>query len=103
LPRLPFNTLKIDRSFVRDLELRSGARAIVRSLVTLAHSLDMQVIVEGIETVQQLEMVRSLGGNQVQGFLLGRPNAYPQEQLATAKTPIQQVLQGRAEAQGAGS
>jgi predicted signal transduction protein with EAL and GGDEF domain len=49
----------------------------VHSLVTLAHNLNMQVIVEGIETPEQLSMIRALGGNQVQGFLLGRPTADP--------------------------
>jgi diguanylate cyclase (GGDEF)-like protein len=83
LPRLPFNTLKIDRSFVRELEQRSGAEAIVRSLVTLAHSLDMQVIVEGVETPQQLEMIRLLGGNEVQGYLLGVPSSNPEARLAS--------------------
>ena len=79
LPRLPFNTLKIDRSFVNELETRFGAKAIVRSLITLAHSLEMQVIVEGIETVRQLELVKKLGGNEVQGFLMGRPTPNPAE------------------------
>lgn len=81
LPRLPFNTLKIDRSFVHELQSRSGAKAIVRSLITLAHSLEMQVIVEGIETVEQLDIVKKLGGNEVQGFLLGKPTADPIAQL----------------------
>ena len=77
LPRLPFNTLKIDRSFVHELETRFGVKAIVRSLVTLAHSLEMQVIVEGIETVQQFELIKKLGGNEVQGYLFGRPTSNP--------------------------
>lgn len=85
LPRLPFNTLKIDRSFVHEMESRAGAKAIVRSLVTLAHSLEMQVIVEGIETVQQLQVVEKMGGNEVQGFLLGRPTPDPAAQLHAQK------------------
>ena len=85
LPRLPFNTLKIDRSFVNEMESRAGAKAIVRSLVTLAHSLEMQVIVEGIETIQQLQVVEKMGGNEVQGFLLGRPTPDPVSQLRAQK------------------
>jgi len=81
LPRLPFNALKIDRSFVKELELRPGMEAMVRSLVTLAHNLNMQVIVEGIETPQQLEMIQTLGANEVQGFLLGRPTPDPQSEI----------------------
>ena len=85
LPRLPFNTLKIDRSFVHEMESRSESKAIVRSLVTLAHSLNMQVVVEGVETAQELEAIKKLGGNEVQGFLLGQPTADPQSQLRSQK------------------
>ena len=53
----------------------------VHSLITLAHNLNMQVVVEGIETQEQLEMIRRVGGNQVQGFLLGRPTPDPQSAL----------------------
>ena len=77
LPKLPFSALKIDRSFVRELESRPETRAMVQSLITLAHNLDMQVIVEGIETPEQLAMIRSFGANAVQGYLLGRPTADP--------------------------
>jgi diguanylate cyclase (GGDEF)-like protein len=81
LPRLPFNALKIDRSFVNELVSRPEIKAMVHSLVTLAHNLNMQVIVEGVETTQQLELIKKMGGNEVQGFLLGRPTANPVEQL----------------------
>ena len=88
LPRLPFNVLKIDRSFVRELGKRSEMKAMIQALVSLAHDLNMQVVVEGIETSQQLEMVETLGGNQVQGFLLGRPTPNPKSLLASASTMI---------------
>lgn len=81
LPRLPFDALKIDRSFVNELTTRPEMRAMVRSLVTLSHELKMQVIVEGIETLQQLELIKDLGGNEVQGYLLGRPTANPESHL----------------------
>ena len=87
LPRLPFNILKIDRSFVRDLEPGSGAKAIVQSLVTLAHSLDMQVVVEGIENQRQLQIVKQLGITAAQGFFLGRPVADPASQLSIEAAP----------------
>jgi EAL domain-containing protein (putative c-di-GMP-specific phosphodiesterase class I) len=83
LPRLPFNTLKIDRSFVNELGKRPEMTAMVRSLVVLAHDLNMQVVVEGVETVQQLEAIKAIGGNEVQGYLLGRPTAEPQDLLRT--------------------
>ena len=49
----------------------------MQSLVALPHNLNMQVIVEGVETPEQLQMIKKLGDNQVQGFLLGRPVAEP--------------------------
>jgi len=81
LPKLPFNALKIDRSFVKELEYRPETKAMVQSLVTLAHNLDMQVIVEGVETPEQLAMIKSFGSNEVQGYLLGKPTADPASQL----------------------
>ena len=81
LPALPFDSLKIDRAFVADIENRSESRAMVHSLVALAHNLGIRVIVEGIETVGQLDLVRSFGGNEVQGFLTGRPMPDPIAQL----------------------
>jgi diguanylate cyclase (GGDEF)-like protein len=89
LPRLPFNALKIDRAFVMDLDKRPEMLAMVQSLVTLAHNLNMQVVAEGVETVRQLEMIEMLGGNQVQGYLLGRPTADPKSQLLVANGSMQ--------------
>lgn len=77
LPKLPFNALKIDRSFVKELESRVETKAMVQSLIALAKNLSMQVIVEGIETTEQLALIRKLGGNEVQGYLLGKPTPEP--------------------------
>jgi diguanylate cyclase (GGDEF)-like protein len=82
LPRLPFNALKIDRSFVKELDVRPETRAMVNSLIALAHELGMRVIAEGVETPEQLELIKELGGNEVQGYLLGRPTADPESQLS---------------------
>jgi diguanylate cyclase (GGDEF)-like protein len=84
LPKLPFNTLKIDRAFVSELGKRAEMTAMIRSLVTLAHNLNMQVVVEGIETAQQLEAIEALGGNEVQGYLLGRPTPDPKTLLRSS-------------------
>jgi diguanylate cyclase (GGDEF)-like protein len=92
LPTLPFNALKIDRSFVHEMQSRTEAKAIVRSLVTLAHSLEMQVVVEGVETPEQLEAIRELGGNEVQGFLLGKPTADPESHLQAAALAAQEDM-----------
>jgi diguanylate cyclase (GGDEF)-like protein len=98
LPRLPFNALKIDRAFVKELSARKEMKAMVHSLITLAHNLNMQVVVEGIETQEQLEMIRRVGGNQVQGFLLGRPTPDPQSALLSMVGASSPALDVRNEA-----
>ncbi|MGW6929887.1 sensor domain-containing protein [Lentzea sp. NPDC054927] len=70
---LPLNTLKIDRSFTAGLGRSDEAEAIVTSIIAMAHAVDMTVIAEGVEQVEQLEILRALGCDQAQGFLLGRP------------------------------
>jgi diguanylate cyclase (GGDEF)-like protein/PAS domain S-box-containing protein len=75
LQRLPLDTLKIDRAFVTELGSERNTLALVRALVTLAHGLGMQVVAEGIETTNQLGMLRDLACNIGQGFLLARPMA----------------------------
>lgn len=81
LPKLAFDALKIDRSFVNELMVRPETRAFVQSILTMAHNLGMKVVVEGIETPEQLALIESLGANEVQGYLLGRPSAYPIRKL----------------------
>ena len=73
LRSFPFDHLKIDRSFVRDVVERTDLRAIVRSMTTLAEGMGMQTTAEGVENAAQLDAVRALGCTSVQGFLLGRP------------------------------
>ena len=85
LPKLPFDALKIDRSFVNEIGSRPEIKAVVHSLVTLAHNLGMRVIVEGIETLTQLDLVTELGSNEVQGFRLERPTADPASQVHSRK------------------
>jgi EAL domain-containing protein (putative c-di-GMP-specific phosphodiesterase class I) len=73
LQRLPFGTLKIDRSFIRDLSAGSGSLDIAKAIVEMAHSLRLDVIAEGVETDEQLRLLRGLGCNYVQGFLFSKP------------------------------
>jgi diguanylate cyclase (GGDEF)-like protein/PAS domain S-box-containing protein len=79
LPSMRFDALKIDRSFVMNLEEDPKNDSMIRTLVALAHNIGMRVIVEGVEKQEQLDLVRSLGVNEVQGYLLGRPTANPIE------------------------
>jgi diguanylate cyclase (GGDEF)-like protein len=73
LQRLPADELKIDRSFVATMATDPVSEAIVASVVNLAHAVGLVVVAEGIETVEQLDALRQLGCDEVQGFLLGRP------------------------------
>ncbi len=75
LKRFPVDTLKIDRSFVKGLSHEGGDSAIVRAVVTVAKSLNMDVTAEGIETDQQRLELKNLGCDQGQGFLFARPVA----------------------------
>jgi diguanylate cyclase (GGDEF)-like protein len=77
LPSLPFDALKVDRSFVKTCHSSPEGRMLVQSLITLAQNIGLRVIVEGVETAEQLAVLRDLGANEVQGYLLGRPNSNP--------------------------
>jgi diguanylate cyclase (GGDEF)-like protein len=73
LTAFPFDKIKIDKSFVGSLVENYKAAAIVSSIVTLARGMDTSITAEGVETREQLEMLRTLGVNFAQGYLLGRP------------------------------
>ncbi|MBF0417758.1 MAG: EAL domain-containing protein, partial [Magnetococcales bacterium] len=75
LRHFPFKTLKIDRSFVRSIENNPGDAAIVSAIIAMAHSLHQTVIVEGLETDAQLEIMRSLDCNEMQGYLFSAPTS----------------------------
>jgi two-component system CheB/CheR fusion protein len=75
LKRWRVDSLKIDRSFVRDIATDASDHAIVSAIVAMARSLNIQVVAEGIETWQQLEILRNMGCALAQGFLFARPCA----------------------------
>ncbi|KAA8703093.1 putative bifunctional diguanylate cyclase/phosphodiesterase [Pseudomonas proteolytica] len=70
LKRLPLNTLKIDRSFIQDIPKSTTDMEIVQAIIGMAHTLHLQVITEGVETAQQLELLIKHGCDYVQGYLL---------------------------------
>ncbi len=70
LRRFPFHTLKVDRSFVRELVTRRDARAIVKTVVGLARTLNMDTVAEGVEQPAQLEVLQRYGCNTVQGYFV---------------------------------
>lgn len=73
LKRFPLHKLKLDQSFVRDLEQDADDRAIASGVVNLGHSLGLIVIAEGVETPAQLDILRRLGCDEIQGYLYSRP------------------------------
>ena len=73
LRSFPFDKIKIDRSFMRDLESRGDSLAIIKAVIGLGHSLGMSTTAEGVETEEQLKAVREQGCNEVQGFLFSPP------------------------------
>ncbi len=73
LRHFPFDRIKIDRSFIEHLQRDSDALLIVRAIINLGHSLGVGVLAEGIETAEQLQLLREQGCDQIQGYLLGRP------------------------------
>ena len=73
LRKLPASELKIDRSFVLDLEGSPDARAVVDAVIKLAQALGLKVVAEGVETDAQQEILRGLGCNELQGYLFAKP------------------------------
>jgi diguanylate cyclase (GGDEF)-like protein len=73
LKRFPIDTIKVDRSFIRDIPSDSGDKQITRAIIALAHGLGLRVVAEGVETLDQLKFLRSQRCDTVQGYHLYRP------------------------------
>ena len=71
--QLPLDKLKIDRSFVNDIETHQPSRDIVKAVLDLSHNLHFECVVEGVETESQANMVRQLGGHVMQGYYFAKP------------------------------
>lgn len=98
LKRLPFNQLKIDQSFVRDLLDDLGSRAIAQTVISLGQALQLDVIAEGVETAEQRDLLQQMGCHSFQGYFFGRPipledfektwlSAHPVTEAATSSEP----------------
>ena len=89
LKRLPVDALKVDQSFVAELDKRADNAAIVRAIIGLGDSLGMPIIAEGVERRSQVDKLRTLGCHLAQGYLFGRPlparslGVYPYDDLSS--------------------
>ncbi len=88
LRRIPVAALKIDRTFVADLQNGPSAVSLVRSIIGIATSFGLRVLADGVETEAQLRVLRFLGCHEVQGFLFGRPESF---EAATQRLRDEQV------------
>jgi predicted signal transduction protein with EAL and GGDEF domain len=73
LKRFPIDTLKVDRSFIRDIPADSGDKKIARAIIAMAHALRLEVVAEGVENAEQLKFLRAQHCDAVQGYFLFRP------------------------------
>ena len=93
LKKAPFDKIKIDQSFVRGAASSKTSRnsAIIRAIVTLGESLQMDTCAEGVETHDDLHLIRELGCSQIQGFIFGRPAAAAEARVLANKARIEAV------------
>jgi diguanylate cyclase (GGDEF)-like protein len=82
LKRFPIDTLKVDRSFIRDIPADSGDMKITRAIIAMAHGLRLKVVAEGVETAEQLAFLRAQHCDAVQGYFLHRP--LPEDEVTLA-------------------
>ena len=93
LPRFPIDILKIDRSFVSFMDCDENNFEVVRTIISLAHTLGMKVVSEGIEKNSQLEQLQSLGSEFGQGFFFSRPLNAESAELMISSNLVQLELE----------
>jgi diguanylate cyclase (GGDEF)-like protein len=94
LQKFPFDNIKIDQCFVRDIDTHQDRQAIVRTVTSLASALGMKTVAEGVETDGELNCIRAAGCDMVQGFLTGRPMS------AEASMALVKILSDNSEHEG---
>jgi len=91
LQRMPIDAVKLDRSFVSDLTTESATVSMVRSVLEMASALNLRVVTEGVETEEQLQILRELGCEEAQGYLLGRPESAEMALGRVLESPMHRV------------
>jgi EAL domain-containing protein (putative c-di-GMP-specific phosphodiesterase class I) len=91
LLRFPFDKIKIDRSFVAEMPRRRDCAAIVNAVTGLARSLDIDITAEGVETAEQLTLLRSVGCTLAQGYLFGAPRPNGEFDFGPAQPAIRRA------------
>ncbi|UQB42646.1 EAL domain-containing protein [Thiomicrospira microaerophila] len=92
IKHLNVDRIKIDQGFIKDLEYNAESYSIVKTIITMGHSLGLKVIAEGIETINQLIILRDLGCDEGQGYLLAKPEK-PENLSFDALTELNQISQ----------
>ena len=72
LMKLPFNRLKVDQSFIRNLKTETKGATIVAAIISMSHSLGMSVVAEGVEEAEQMQVLRQMHCDTIQGFYISR-------------------------------
>lgn len=93
LKLMPIDIIKIDQSFVRDMTVDSDDAAICDAIIKLAKSLDLEVIAEGVETMEQLELLRRLDCNNIQGYVISKPLSCNDFEILLSKKRCFPVIQ----------
>ena len=73
MQRLPVDTIKLDRSFITGIATSDNARAIARAAISMVHALKKKIVAEGVETQEQLALLRQWGCDAIQGYLFSEP------------------------------
>jgi PAS domain S-box-containing protein/diguanylate cyclase (GGDEF)-like protein len=91
LQRMPIDAVKLDRSFVSELTKDAATVSMVQSVLAMARALNLRVVTEGVETEEQLEILRTLGCDEAQGYLLGRPESAELALRRVLDSPLQSI------------
>jgi EAL domain-containing protein (putative c-di-GMP-specific phosphodiesterase class I) len=93
LKRFPIDTIKVDRSFIRDISANSDDKKITRAIIAMAHGMRLKVVAEGVETAEQLAFLRAQRCDAVQGYLLHRP--LPEQDVASVLADNRRQVRAR--------